>query len=268
MSLTLEETIPSDIDILVIADLKTPLSASELERLNDYIERGGNLVVNTDVNRAPQMAPILDLLGLEATFGTLAQRNQGYSPSLIFSYFTDESSNINENIRYFKERGFPLIMPGSVSLNQKVDKGYAISPLLQARLGTWIANTENPDEVADDSIAATNATNMLNTALTLTKNKGDKEQRIFVFGDADWFSNGELNAGRPFIIANDGMIVNMFKWMSYNKYPMAFDRPSLPDNELFFKFEQKKISNFFFLFLFPFFWLACGSVVWYIRRRK
>lgn len=268
LSLTLDKDIPTDIDILVIADMKMPLSTEELERLNSYIERGGNLVVNIDINRNTQMASILDLLGLEASSGILAQKNQGYSPSLIFSYLTENSFDLGQHIRNLKERRFPLIMSGSVSLKKKADKGYSVKPLLEARSGTWIANTENPDEIVDHSIAAANATDILNTAMILKKNRGEKEQRILVFADADWFSKGELNAGRSFAVVNDAMITNMFKWMSYDKYPISFDRPSLPDNELFLKFEQKKSSNFFFLFAFPFFWLACGSIVWYIRRRK
>jgi len=104
--------------------------------------------------------------------------------------------------------------------------------------------------------------------LSLTKEVGGKEQRILIFGDADWFSKGELNAGRSFSTGNHAMITNMFKWMSYDKYPMSFDRPSLPDNELYFKFEHKGMSNFFFLFLFPFLWLGWGSIVWYKRRAK
>jgi ABC-2 type transport system permease protein len=268
-TLELDEPIPADIDIIVIADMKVPFSKEEFKRIESYVERGGNMVINTDINRKEQMSSLLDLFGVEAIPGILAQKTTGYSPASVFTYFTENSTKINPDFLNYKNRRFPVIMPGSVGLVKKIDKGYDVEPVLEARQGTWnVTKTSNPDEIVEDSIAAAKTTEIYSTAMSLTKEVGGKEQRILIFGDADWFSKGELNAGRSFFTGNYSIITNMFKWMSYDKYPMSFNRPPLPDNELHFKFEDKEMSNFFFLFLFPFIWLACGSIVWYKRRIK
>jgi len=263
-----DEPIPSDVNTLVIADMQVSFSTDELENIENYIERGGNLVINTDINRKKQMEPLLQLLGVEIVPGILAQCNQGYPPTSVFTYFTEKSKMVNTYLPNSRDRRVPIVMKGCVGLVKTTDKGYEVESLLEARQGTWnVTATSNPDEIVEDSTAVETIA-VYSTALSLTKSRENKEQRILIFGDSDWFSKGELNAGWTFAVANNSMITNMFKWMSYDKYPMSFDRPSLPDNELNFKFQHKGISNLFFLFLFPCFWLVWGSIVWYRRRLK
>lgn len=269
LTLNLKDSIPSDINIIVISDMKVPFSEPELKQIEGYIERGGNLVINTDINRINQMNPLLSLLGIETVPGILAQINKGYSPTSVFTYFTESSEKINSGFSNFKERNIPIIMQGSVGLVKKEDKGFKVDTILMARSQTWnVTSTNNPDEISEDSTKAAGTNNIYGTALALTKDIGGKEQRILIFGDADWFSKGELNIGRTFAIGNHSMIKNMFKWMCYDKYPISFDRPQLPDNELKYRFQDKGKSNFFFLFVFPFVWLALGTMVWYRRRSK
>jgi len=264
--LKVEEQIPADVNIIVIADVKVPFSDEELENIENYIERGGNLVINTDINRMRQMEPLLQLLGVGTVSGILAQCNQGYPPTSVFTYFPDENKMANSYLPGFKDRRIPIVMKGCVGLVKKSDKGFEVESLLEARQGTWnVVSTSNPDEIVEDSIAA-NTSAIYSTALSLTRRIENKEQRILIFGDSDWFSKGELSAGWTFAVANNAMITNMFKWMSYDKYPISFDRPSLPDNELYFKFKHKGMSNLFFLFLFPILWFIWGAIVWYRRR--
>ena len=52
-----EHEIPEDVNILVIADMRTPLSPKEMEKLKHYIERGGNLFILGEPNRQEAMNP-------------------------------------------------------------------------------------------------------------------------------------------------------------------------------------------------------------------
>ena len=269
LSIELDEPVSDDIDILVIADMKEPLNSNEFANLEQYLQRGGNLLLNADINRGKEMGSILDLFGMELLPGILAQKNEGYFPSAIFTNFTENSAIIDPGFPRFKNRNIPIVLSGATALKQKEEKGFMVIPVMEAKQGTWSEpDAFNPDEIAVDSVKAANVTEIYNTAYALTKNVGEKEQRILIFGDADWFSKGELNMSRTFSTGNHSLIVNTFKWMAYNKYPMSFQRPPLPDNAMHFKFKDKKFSNFFFLFLFPFSWLVFGSIVWYKRRNK
>ncbi|MFR5656935.1 MAG: hypothetical protein ACLUDU_02570 [Butyricimonas faecihominis] len=43
-ALTLDQDVPEDVNVLVIAEMKTLFSDEELERLNRYVERGNLLI--------------------------------------------------------------------------------------------------------------------------------------------------------------------------------------------------------------------------------
>ena len=66
------------------------------------------------------------------------------------------------------------------------------------------------------------------TAIALTRKiKGkDKKQRIIVLGDADCFSNAELQkSSRPGIYSfNFNMIPGSFRWLCYNEFPVSSSR--------------------------------------------
>ena len=56
------EEIPEDIRILVIADVKQPLTESELEKIDRYVARGGNLLIAGEPGRQEVMNPLVDFL--------------------------------------------------------------------------------------------------------------------------------------------------------------------------------------------------------------
>lgn len=51
-NVNLDDEIPEQVNILVIADMQTALSPEEMESLEKYIARGGNLIIAGDVGRA------------------------------------------------------------------------------------------------------------------------------------------------------------------------------------------------------------------------
>ena len=59
--------------------------------------------------------------------------------------------------------------------------------------------------------------------LALTRNVGDREQRIFVLGDVDCISNAELLMSRVGMkTSNFSLITGMFRWLSYWGIPDRF----------------------------------------------
>ena len=64
-ALTLDQDVPEDVNVLVIAEMKTPFSDEELERLNRYVERGGNLLIAGDAERQEVMNPVVAPFGVK-----------------------------------------------------------------------------------------------------------------------------------------------------------------------------------------------------------
>ncbi len=91
VTLSLEDQeVPEDIDIVVIADMKTPFNEVENDRLNKYIARGGNLFILGDARRQEIMNPITEQMGVTFMSGTLVEMKENDSPSLIAGHITKE----------------------------------------------------------------------------------------------------------------------------------------------------------------------------------
>ena len=72
------------------------------------------------------------------------------------------------------------------------------------------------------------------TALALSRQFGEKRQKIVVLGDADCLSNVELSRGRANVkAANYILISGIFYWLSDEEVPIDVRRPPLPDNEVY-----------------------------------
>ena len=69
---TLDENIPSLINILVIGDIQKPLNEKEMQHLQQYIDRGGNLFIAGEPAGRDYINPLMEQFGVELMDGVLA----------------------------------------------------------------------------------------------------------------------------------------------------------------------------------------------------
>lgn len=81
----LNEDIPTLVNILVIADMAKSLTGEEMERLQRYIDRGGNLFIVGDPNSREYMNPLTQLFGVEFMEGVLVKPTENFQPDLVMS---------------------------------------------------------------------------------------------------------------------------------------------------------------------------------------
>lgn len=65
--------IPNNINILLIAEMRSSMSPKEEEIINRFLERGGNMMIMGDVGRQEVMNPLLRKIGLKLLPGIIAQ---------------------------------------------------------------------------------------------------------------------------------------------------------------------------------------------------
>lgn len=232
-----EEEVPQDIDILIIADMKTPLDPLEQERLKRYIDKGGNLFILGEPQRQESMNPILANFGVQLTPGILVQDHNGnFSPTLVIGEITDEAAEQFPSFRQTRNYGYSFAFPTAVGLNFTTDKGFKVCPIVRSpQQKSWneLETTNFQDAVLSITPLAGEVEQANTVALALSRKLHNKEQRIMIVGDADCISNGELNKQRNGIYAaNHRLVTNTFKWLSYDEYPIDTDRPNLPDKKI------------------------------------
>ncbi len=272
MTLSLEQEVPENVDILVIADANTAFSEKALEQLFRYIERGGNLIVAVEPGKAEWMNPLLEPLGVQMLPGELVQPSESYDDNLLLCGFTEAAGNVVSGFQKLIRGNYGITMPGAAGLSYVDGKGFKVTPVLLTRgKGSWNElDTKNfVDEKAILNLEHGEQEGAYITLLSLTRAVKKREQRIVVLGDADCISNAELLMSRVgFRSSNFSLITGLFRWMSYDEFPLEIVRPDFPDNVLELKKETLPLIEIGLMWIFPFLFVLGGIVVWLKRRRR
>ena len=133
VTVNLNQPVEPFIDALVIAEAKTQYTEAEMKNLNDFIDRGGNLVIAADRKRQEAMNPLVERFGVTFEPGQVVEYNKGYTMDLITALFTEEGMKLSYP---FEEsivaREQCVTMPGALALSYK-DKGeFKYIPVLRA----------------------------------------------------------------------------------------------------------------------------------------
>ena len=267
-----DQDIPEDINILVIADMRSSLSPEEMAKLERYIERGGNLFILGEPNRQEAMNPLLSKFGVELMPGTLVQLHEDHLPSIITAKLTDHAAAQCFRYKQLKGWGGSLVMPDASPLRYSTNSGYEVKPLaMTLEKGSW--NELETTDFLDGELSINASIGELEQSypvvLSLTRQRGDKEQRIVITGDADCISNGELANSRNGIFAiNFNFITETSKCLSYGEFPIDTSRPDTVDNTIFLSRKASPWIKFFAMGVIPFILAFAGFMVWYRRKGR
>ena len=88
-----------------------------------------------------------------------------------------------------------------------------------------------------------------------------------VMGDADWMSAAEF--GRYNIrVANFPFMVEVFKWLTYDQFPVDVSRPPSADNKMTIGKEGVTTLKMIFLGVIPVVLLLSGLMILIVRKRR
>ena len=268
-NVNLEDEIPEQVNILVVADMQTALSQEEMEALEKYIARGGNLIIAGDVGRAPVMNPIIASLGVQFMTGQIVQQNKDFMMDLVFAKPQEDLGNLSYMFDALVER--VITMPGCVGLKYEQKPGFTITPLLMSETrGCWneVETTNFIDEEAELNVDAGEVEQAYPLALALSRKIAGKLQKIVILGDADCMSNAEMKASRDKVNAGNGMfILGMFNWMTDGEFPIDVRRPATPDSDLYVGVDGMKITRYAF-WGFSILLLVIYLCLWFHRRGR
>lgn len=269
--LTLEEA-PEDIDIIVVSEMRSPLTDKELYHLEDYIARGGNMLILGEPGRQEVMNPVVRSLGITFLPGIVVESNEFYSPDLLIGEISQEANDMFPGYRYLKERGYRFAFPGTTALSWEKTADFRMAPLVLSNASrSWneLETTDFRDNLPTINPAMGEENGTYPLVVSLTRQKGEKEQRILVFGDSDCISNGELKMPREDLrTANYSLVMESFRFLANDVFPVKITRPHSKDNAVNAELESIVWMKIAFIGIFPLILLACWISLWMKRRRK
>jgi len=264
--------IPEQIHILVIADMKRPLTPEEQGQIERYVDRGGNLLIAGEPGRQAVMNPLLQLLGVQLMAGVLVEPSKDFQADLVQCEVTDEAVKFSSEYGRMQRKKEVVTMPGSVGLVHDGTKGFTAVPILKTRdEGSWneLETTDFVNDTVELRAAVGEAEKAHATVLALSRSMNGKEQRVLVLGDADCISNAELMMNRKGIKAsNYSLITESFHWLSNGEFPVRITRPEPKDVAINLPFAAAKWIRISVLLIIPLLLIGCGILVWYQRRGR
>lgn len=280
LDLSGDKQIPKEVDVIVVADLKTKLEPEQQRKLDEYIAKGGNLIFATEPGNTI-MDSLIAQFGVSTMQGQLVQPKEDVLANVVLARPTTESIAMNEHFKFLNERRLFVGMSGAASLIQTADKGYKVEPILRTdsiklyavpdTFPTW--NEKETIDFMNDSPRVNNAAGEIVkqhiTGMAVSRKVGGKEQRIVILGDADCISIGGMRPQtKRFVTSNFTIIPGLFNWLSYGNVPVDVSRPPSPDTHIELTKSGARKIKYSLMWVIPGIVLLASTILLIRRKRK
>lgn len=259
------EAIPLNLDVLVLSDNKYPYSENQLQKISDYVDAGGNMLIAGEPEKQAILNPIVKKFGVSFLDGILLQESENYELDLIQSQSVQQE--ILPELKLYK--GAVVVSPKVMGITYRDSTKFKITPILMSnKETTWNRLTPfnlSTEKIVFDSINDTRAE--VPTAIALQKKISDsKTQKILIFGDADFMSNAQIARNSPKNV-NTLLTLRAFKWFSNNEYPVSTGRSKSIDTKISLNRDGIFWLKIVLLAIIPFIIAIIGAVI-LIKRHQ
>jgi hypothetical protein len=223
LDLATTPTPPDNTALLVIASPERPFLEGEIERLESYLDRGGNLLLLSDPDNQVAASLIRRLTGIEQLPGTIVDANvhelgiDNPAVALVPSY-PDHPA-----IRDFK---LMSLFPQAAALVNPEHTGWQVTPLLRTLERSWNETGPLAGEI-ERNILDGEEEGPLTLGFALTRERKTGEQRLMVVGDGDFLANSFLNN-----TGNLDLGLALVRWLTGNDRMIGIPAAAADDQEL------------------------------------
>jgi len=268
----LQSAIPDDTGVLVIAAPDHELGPGELENIDNYIERGGNLFWLMDPGSMQGMDELAHRLGIRFLDGIVVDDNTHLRETLriqhpamlpVLDYFPHAiTRNLQYNTLFPISRGIETIDDNwqATAIAQSLPQSWSET----AQLGGEIAFEADKGDVKGPLKIVVALERVLTAAADNQAEKPAKaSQRIVIAGDSDFLANSYIGAG-----ANLQLGLNIINWLSGDDDLIAVEPKNAPDTKLQLDDTETLIIGAGFFLVLPAVLFATGLIIWFKRRKR
>lgn len=256
LNLAVAQAVPANASMLLIANPQVDLQPAEVQKIKQYLQKGGNLLWLIDPEPLRGLQPIAELLGLVLGPGTVVDPTlQPRSGPPVFASATSYARH-----PIFGDFQLNTLFPYARQIGVNENNEWRITRLIEVAPRGWVEMGKLGDKITFDTTR--DIPGPVNIALALERSVNDRTQRVVVIGSGSFLANTFLGNG-----GNVDLGVNVVNWLAGDDALIAIQpRPSLDSNLELGRGAQYLIL-FGFLILLPLIFVFTGVVIWW-RRRK
>ena len=275
--INLDQPIPEDITIVVISEMRHAMTPEQEKNLDDYVARGGNILIAGEAKRQDVMNPLLAKFGVSLLPGCLVCPTDNYPHNLIIARPTAEAKDFSFYLAKMVAYKYVAAMPSATGLDISgvKEKGFEptvlfVNDTTKGKHQIWseVETTDFIDDTARINPAVgEKLLENIPMMVALSRKVGDKEQKIMILADADCLSNAELSRSRKGINAtNFSLITSSFFWMSDGEAPVDIRRPESIDRKIFVTPTGLVVTKVVFMGVLPILMMLFAILMW-VRRK-
>ena len=256
LNLALAQEVPANASALLIASPQVDLQPAEVEKIRQYLNKGGNLLWLIDPEPLRGLQPLAEQLGLVLGPGTVVDPTlQPRNGPPVFASATEYAHH-----PIFGDFRLNTIFPYARQIGADENKDWRITPLIQVAPLGWVEMGKLDEKIVFDK--ARDLPGPINIAVALERSVNDRPQRVLAIGNGSFLSNASLGLG-----GNLDLGINIFNWLAGDDTLIAIQpRPAL-DNHLDLGPGAQYLMLFGFLIFAPLAFISTGIIVWWRRRR-
>lgn len=200
--------VPVNTRILVVSTPRIPLFPGVVQRLIQYVERGGNLLWLLDPGPLNGLEPLAEHLGLTILPGTVVDADAaglGVSTPSVAVVATYPDHPLAAGLEV------PALLPGSLAFDTELaGAGWTLETYLTTGARSW-NETGRLDGLIERDEVVGERPGPLPVAMALMRpvSGEGREQRVLVVGDGDFISNDHIGA-----YGNRALGLDLIAWLS------------------------------------------------------
>ena len=258
VNLAVEQEIPANTRLLVIASPQVDLMPGEVDKLLAYINRGGNLLWLVDQESLRGLMPLAEQLQLTLLPGVVVDpQAQQLNAPITFALGADYGQHaITSDFNYITV--FPFSR--QVVINHESEEWRGVSLVNVAPEG-WVETGDLEDEIIFDQLY--DVAGPVSIAAALSRVVEDEEQRIVVVGSGHFIANAYLGNG-----GNLDFGINLINWLVGDDNLITIQPRAARDSQLILSETTLTMMVAGFLIVLPLIFLLSGMFIWWHRRRR
>jgi ABC-type uncharacterized transport system involved in gliding motility auxiliary subunit len=262
----LQSDIPADVSTLIINSPKTDLFRPEADKILDYLDKGGKLLVLADYRtlEISMLNEILASYGIGFDYGVVVENSASYSLGNMYLGISDMKDH--DITKPLHEKQTPVLIPFGMGISETGTKRrtIAITPLLASSEESWL---RSDIEAVSSSMLPDDKGGPITTAVAIVDPQfgqdDQKQTRIVVIGSGA-ILHGIANFGQ--IPANMDFFMNSITWLENRPEVIGVRSKSVFLLPLMMSGLQIGIFAGIFVVLIPLAFFISGLVIWLKRR--
>lgn len=257
LNLAIAQDIPTNTSVLIIASPQVDLLKGEIDKVLAYIAVGGNLLWLIDQEPLHGLQPLAEKLGLILTSGVVIDpQAQQLKAPITFALGANYGHHpITRNFNNITV--FPFAR--QISLNE--NKEWSSVSLVEVAQNGWVETGKLESNVTFDE--SYDVAGPISIAAALKRSLEDREQHVVVIGSGHFIANNYLGNG-----SNIEFGINLINWLVSDENLITIQPRTTLDSNLIMSESALTVIASGFLIAFPLFFLLCGIIVWWRRRKK